>query len=197
MSIKRFVRARYHHTYEEQHELFRRSCITKGTEEATFVLDIKRHNYQNRTRSLFSCINQTSMYPRLFIVSFFPLLFAGHNWRETASLHCRLVTTFRFFADDFFQAVYSPTDLPPVCPPARLFDLRHSRKIGDARCVSLRAVFFLPKTNDCRTARLRESGERDEKGLEKIKRDRDNRERENSKERSADQVTNARRGKCY
>lgn len=25
-----------------------------------------------------------------------------HNHRETASLHCRLVTTFRFFADDFF-----------------------------------------------------------------------------------------------
>ena len=25
-----------------------------------------------------------------------------HNCRETASLHCRLVTTFRFFADDFF-----------------------------------------------------------------------------------------------
>lgn len=28
---------------------------------------------------------------------------------ETASLHCRLVTTFRFFADDFFHGAFSST----------------------------------------------------------------------------------------
>lgn len=143
------------------------------------VPDIKRHNYQNRTRyPSLRALTKASIYPRLptsFL--FFSLPFARHNWRETASLHCRLVTTFRFFADDFFHAAYSPT-VPSARPPRRagpfarsISGIRVPKNRWRARCVSLRAtIFFLPRTNDRRAARSREPGERGvEKGRKKSK----------------------------
>lgn len=53
-----------------------------------------------------------------------------HNHRETASLHCRLVTTFRFFADDFFYRRIQPNSR----------SRSPSTNEGDGK--KLRAVFF-------------------------------------------------------